>query len=135
MGASTSIRMAGTPMSVYRRAEAEGDTEKMKRALGYAGECTEKAADYQEKLDEGIKAEAEDKREEKEKLEKEAEAERLQAGRKETEDAVSISDGARAAAADAPEAAPLPEDGPVIYTGSGGTVPKEESSHEVTFYA
>ena len=45
-------------MSVYRQASAEGDTEKMKRALGYTGECTEKAVKYQEKLDKGMKAEA-----------------------------------------------------------------------------
>ena len=60
MGASANIKMAGTPMSVYRQASAEGDTEKMKRALGYAGECTQRAAKYQEKLDACIEAEREE---------------------------------------------------------------------------
>ena len=41
LGASSNIRLAGTPMSVYHQASAEGDMEKMKRALGYTGECTE----------------------------------------------------------------------------------------------
>ena len=59
LGASSNIKLAGTPMSVYRQASAEGDMEKMKRALGYTGECTEKAVKYQEKLDVGMKAEAE----------------------------------------------------------------------------
>ena len=53
VGASTNIRLSGTPMSVYRQASAEGDTEKMKRALGYSGECAEKAVKYQEELDKG----------------------------------------------------------------------------------
>ena len=55
LGASSNIKLSGTPISVYRQASAEGDTEKMKRALGYTGECAEKAVKYQEKLDEGMK--------------------------------------------------------------------------------
>ena len=43
LGASSNLKLSGTPMSVYRQASAEGDTEKMKQALGYTGECTEKA--------------------------------------------------------------------------------------------
>lgn len=54
LGASSNIKLSGTPMSVYRQASAEGDTEKMKRALGYTGECAEKAVKYQEKLDKGM---------------------------------------------------------------------------------
>ena len=71
LGASSNIKLSGTPMSVYRQASAEGDTEKMKRALGYTGECTEKAVKYQEKLDKGMKAEAKAEKE-KAKLEQEA---------------------------------------------------------------
>ena len=58
LGASSNLKLSGTPMSVYRQASAEGDTEKMKQALGYTGECTEKAVKYQEKLDKGMEAEA-----------------------------------------------------------------------------
>ena len=71
LGASSSIKLSGTPMSVYRQASAEGDTEKMKRAMGYTGECAEAAVRYQEKLDEGMKAEAESERR-RTKLEQEA---------------------------------------------------------------
>ena len=35
LGASSNIKLSNTPRSVYRQASAEGDTEKMKRALGY----------------------------------------------------------------------------------------------------
>lgn len=74
-GASSNIKLSGTPMRVYRQASVEGDREKMKRALGYAGECTEKAAEYQEKLDEGMTEEAKAQRE-KTRLEQEAAAEK-----------------------------------------------------------
>ena len=36
VGASASIKLSGAPMSVYRQASAEGNEEKMKRALGYS---------------------------------------------------------------------------------------------------
>ena len=85
LGAGSNIKLAGTPMSVYRQASAEGDMEKMKRALGYTGECTEKAAKYQEKLDEGMKAEAKAEKE-KAKLEQEAAIEKRREERKRTEE-------------------------------------------------
>ena len=85
LGASSNIKLSGTSMSVYRQASAEDDTEKMKRALGYTGECTEKAVKYQEKLDEGMKAEAKAEREQA-KLEQEAAIEKRQEERKRTEE-------------------------------------------------
>lgn len=85
VGASTNIRLSGSPMRVYRQAEAQGDSEKMKRALGYAGECTERAAKYQEKLDKGMKEEAEKAREET-KPEREAAMEKTGQERGKTED-------------------------------------------------
>lgn len=57
VGASTSLKMSGTPMGVYRQASGEGDTEKMKQALGYTSECTENAVKYQEKIDKVQKSE------------------------------------------------------------------------------
>ena len=86
VGASASMKLSGTPMSVYRQASAEGDEEKMKRALGYTGECTEKASKYQEKLDKGMKAETEAERE-KAKLEREAAIEKRREERKRAEEA------------------------------------------------
>ncbi len=139
LGASSNIRLAGTPMSVYRQASAEGDTEKMKRALGYTSECTEKAAKYQEKLDEGMKAEAKDQRE-KAKLEQEAAIEKRREEHKRVEestesnrpletDQVQISEAAKAALKDSQpvDAAEPVSSEPVTYTPSGevSAVPAE----------
>ena len=57
-GASASIQMVATPMSVAKEAESKGDTEKMKRALGYAAGLTDQAEAYSEKTSEGMKADA-----------------------------------------------------------------------------
>ena len=136
MGASSNIRLSGTSMSVYRQASAEGDTEKMKRALGYTGECTEKAVKYQEKLDKGMKAEAKAEREQA-KLEQEAAIEKRREERKRTEeeqvrpqetDLVQISEAAKAALEVRPVEAAEPVDGdPVVYTETGeiAAVPAE----------
>lgn len=148
LGASSNIKLTGTPMSVYRQASAEGDTEKMKRALGYTGECTEKAAKYQEKLDEGMKAEAKDERETA-KLEQEAAIEKRQEEHKRTEeganpgqsqeaDQVQISEAAKAALKDSQpvEAAEPVSSEPVIYTPAGEVpaVPAETGSN-ASFFA
>lgn len=146
MGASASIKAAGTPMSVYRQASAEGDTEKMKRALGYTGECTEKAVKYQEKLDEGMEAEAKAERE-KAKLEQEAAIEKrreehrraeegAEPGRPRETDSVQISTAAKAALENGPARTELPADSePVIYTQTGGAAAPSETEPTVSFTA
>ena len=131
LGASSNIKLSDTPMSVYRQASAEGDMEKMERALGYTGECTEKAVKYQEKLDKGMKAEA---KAEKEKAELEQEAaiekrreerkraeEGTESGRPQEADSVQISEAAKAALKNnTPVEAPEPIDSePVTYTPAG----------------
>lgn len=147
LGASSNIKLAGTPMSVYRQASNEGDTEKMKRALGYTGECTEKAAKYQEKLDEGMKAEAKDERE-KTKLEQETAIEKRREEHKRTEesaepnrpletDQVQISEAAKAAlkGSQPVEAMEPVSSEPVIYTPTGevSAVPAETGSNDSFF--
>ena len=148
LGASSNIKLSGTPMSVYRQASAEGDTEKMKRALGYTGECTEKAVKYQEKLDKGMKAEAKAERE-KAKLEQEAAIEKRQEERKRAEegaelvhssqgtDLVQISEAAKAALKNKPVEAVEPIDSdPVIYTETGEiAAAPAESEPTVSFSA
>ena len=139
LGASSNIKLAGTPMSVYHQASAEGDMEKMKRALGYTGECTEKAVKCQEKLDEGMKAEAKAEKE-KAKLEQEAAIEKLreehkraeestESGRPEGTDLVQLSEAAKAALKNSQpvEAAEPVSSEPVIYTPTGevSAVPAE----------
>ena len=148
MGASSNIKLAGTPMSVYRQASAEGDTEKMKRALGYTGECAEKAAKFQEKLDKGMKAGAEAEKE-KARLEQEAAIEKRREERKRAEestepnrpqeaDQVQISEAAKAALKNnkPAEAAEPIDSEPVIYTPTGEiTAAPVETEPTVSFTA
>lgn len=142
LGASSNIRLSGTPMSVYRRAGAEGDTEKMKRALGYTGECAEKAVKYQEKLDKGMRAEAKAEREQA-KLEREAalekrreERRRAEKGQTQGTDVVQISEAAKAALRkQEPVETAEPVDA-VIYTPAGETAAAPaESEPTVSFTA
>ncbi|WP_325199057.1 hypothetical protein [Oscillibacter sp.] len=132
VGASASIKLSGTPMSVYRQASAEGDEEKMKRALEYTGDCTEKAVKYQEKLEKGMEAEAKAERE-KAKLEREAAIEKRREERKQAEegagpdaprtaDLVQLSEEAKAAQRDKPVEMKADSE-PVTYTESGEISP------------
>lgn len=57
-GAGASIRMIATPMSVAKEAESKGDTEKQKRALGYAAGVIDQAESYGEKARQGMKLDA-----------------------------------------------------------------------------
>lgn len=148
LGASSNIKLSGTPMSVYRQASAEGDTEKMKRALGYTSECTEKAVKYQKKLDEGMKAETKAEREQA-KLEQEAAIEKGREERKRAEegtepsrpqetDVVQISEAAKAALKNSKpaEAAEHIDSEPVIYTPAGEvSLTPVESEPTVSFTA
>ena len=146
MGATSNLRLSGTPMSVYRQASAEGDTEKMKRAMSYTGECVEKAVKSQEKLDEGMKAEAKEKREQA-KLEQEAAIEKRREERRKAEedaaaegpretDRVQLSEAAKAALKDCPAEPAAPEElEPVIYTPSGKTAPPAETEPTACFTA
>lgn len=146
LGASSNIKLSGTSMSVYRQAAAEGDTEKMKRAMGYTVECTEKAVKYQEKLDKGMKAEAKAEREQA-KLEQEAAIEKRREERKRAEegaetgrsqgtDSVQISEAAKAALRSQPVEAVEPvESDPVIYTESGEVAAQAEPVSSVSFIA
>lgn len=62
IGASQNIKMVDVPMRIYKEAERKGDTATMERALGYAGEYTQKAYKYKEKVqDELIKELKEEK--------------------------------------------------------------------------
>lgn len=148
LGTSSGLRLSGTPMSVYRQAAAEGDTEKMQRALGYTGECAEQAVKSQEKLDKGMEAEAKAWREQA-KLDREAAIEKRREERRRAEedgspdrpretDSVQLSQAAKAAlekGGPAEPAEPL-DSGPVLYTPAGGITPAPaEPEQTVSFTA
>ena len=64
VGARTNMELVNTPMRVYKEARRRGDTATMDRAMGYVSDLEDKAQDYKVKADEGMKADAEEAREE-----------------------------------------------------------------------
>lgn len=83
-GASTSIGMVATPLSVAKDAERKGDTARMQRAMGYVARMTDQAEGYGEKAKEGMKLDAEEAKKQ-EKLRQENLEEKRKAERKEQE--------------------------------------------------
>ena len=66
IGAVSNVKLASTPMRVFKEAEARGDTEVMKRAMGYVTECEENAEKNADKLgEETIKEAREVRRQQK----------------------------------------------------------------------
>lgn len=146
IGANTSIRLSDIPMRVYRQASAEGDTEKMKQALSYTGDCLDNVSRYQEKLEQGMKAEAKAERE-KAKLEQEAAIEKRREERRKTEDGaeadplpetdtVEISEAAKAALENNPAETGAKINGkPLIYTEAGKTAAPVKDESVASFSA
>ncbi|NBH81645.1 hypothetical protein D7X88_03140 [bacterium C-53] len=70
VGARTNMNLMNTPMRVYREARRKGDMAAMERAMGYAGDFSDKSKEYKAEADEGMKEDAEEARE-KAKLQRE----------------------------------------------------------------
>lgn len=66
IGADVNLKMSQTPMRVYREAERRGDTEAMKRAMGYVTDFQEKAYEYSDRSQEELAGELKEEREEQE---------------------------------------------------------------------
>lgn len=62
IGARTNMELMNTPFRVFKEARRKGDTEMMKRAMGYMNECEEDAYEYKEVADEGMKKDVEETR-------------------------------------------------------------------------
>lgn len=74
IGASRNIKVANTPLRVYKDAERRGDLKVMERALKYTGEFMEEAYECKERAEEALKKEIKEEKEEaKARLEKMAE--------------------------------------------------------------
>lgn len=144
-GASASIRMISTPMSVADEAERKGDTDKMQRALGYAAGLREQAEDYSEKASQGMKIEAKEEKEKEKKLqedlteerirEREEQKKQLEEGiqKNSSQDIIEISEAGKSQAGTAgPDASSSMNQGPdVVYDSSGEAV---ETAGEAGFY-
>lgn len=134
-GARANINLANVPMRVYRDAKRRGDTAVMERALGYAGDFSGKAEEYQKKADEGMKEEALEAREkqkaqreraiENRREEREKSKERIEENK--TGDKVEVSEEGRAILEEQENCGSIYTSGgrigldkePIIYTSTG----------------
>lgn len=66
IGASLNMKLTRTPMRVFKEAERKGDTEVMKRAMGYVTEFQEKAHECSDRAQEELAKELKEERKEEE---------------------------------------------------------------------
>lgn len=118
-GASTSISMISTPMNVVKEAERKGDTDKMKRALGYAAGLKDQAEEYNEKTSQGMKLEAKEAKEQ-EKLNQEKLIQARREEREELEKRIQEEQGnTHPAPAGSVDSAEISEEGKMLAEQSG----------------
>lgn len=84
VGARTNMNLLYTPFRVFKEARRRGDTETMERAMGYVNDYSDKADEYKEEADVGMKEDAEAARE-REKLEREKAIQKRREEREELE--------------------------------------------------
>lgn len=84
VGARTNMELLNTPFRVFKEARRKGDTETMKRAMGYVNDFSDKAQEYKEEADVGMEEDAKAARE-REKLEREKAIEQRRKEREELE--------------------------------------------------
>lgn len=66
IGASVNMKLSQTPMRVFKEAERRGDTEVMKRAMGYVTDFQEKAHECSDRAQEELAKELKEERKEQE---------------------------------------------------------------------
>ncbi|MDE5699205.1 MAG: hypothetical protein K2K74_01290 [Lachnospiraceae bacterium] len=66
IGANLNMKLSRTPMRVFKEAERKGDTEVMKRAMGYVTEFQEKAHECSDRAQEELAKELKEERKEEE---------------------------------------------------------------------
>lgn len=84
VGARTNMNLLNTPFRVFKEARRRGDTETMERAMGYVNDYSDKADEYKEEADVGMKEDVEEARE-REKLEREKAIQKRREEREELE--------------------------------------------------
>lgn len=149
IGARTNMNLVNTPMRVYKEARRKGDVGTMERAMGYAGEFSDKAEEYKAEADKGMEEEAKEAkekkkseqeeairkcREEREKLEEKLEKDR---NGDTVTDTVEISEEGRVFLKDAVVLEGTGSDGlnaailktPVTYTNTGESAPAKQEGN------
>lgn len=82
IGAGINMKLADTPMRVYKEARRKGDLGTMERAMGYASELKDTAYEYKEHAEEELRKEMKETREEQQREREEAIEERREEQRK-----------------------------------------------------
>ncbi len=136
-GAGTNMKLANTPLRVYKEARRQNDTAAMERSMGYVGDFSDKADEYKAEAREGMKEDAEAAREKlqaecekavQKRREEQAELEkRMEKDKNQNSDRVEISEGGRAllkedaaqGEASTQEKISSARTEPVIYTRTG----------------
>lgn len=85
IGAGANMKLADTPMRVFKEARRKGDTATMERAMGYVSEFEDKADKYRVQAEKGTQEEAKEARE-KAALEREEAIEKRREERKALEE-------------------------------------------------
>lgn len=152
VGASTNMELLNTPFRAYKEARRRGDTAGMERAMGYVGDCAERAEEYRTKAEEGMEEDAKEAREKaqaqrenairKRKEEREELDQRIEESKNVKTDTVEISEDGKAvwnenAGMDqaeqevgvSAEAAPDSILKPVIYTKTGEASQNQSESN------
>ncbi len=87
VGAMTNMNLLNTPMRVFKEAERKGDTATMERAMGYAGDFSDKVEEYKAEAEKGMKEDAKEAKE-KAKLQQEEAIRKRKEEREKSEEAI-----------------------------------------------
>ncbi len=129
VGARTNMNLMNTPMRVFKEASRRGDTETMKRAMGYVGEFAGKMEEYKAEADKGMEEDAKDARE-KEKLGREEAVKKRREEREKLEEKIAENKNANSST----DTVEISEEGKVLLkddTGLDHTVPDERKTDAV----
>lgn len=110
MGASSNLKLVNTPMKVFKEARARGDTETMKRAMGYVTEFGNNAEKYADKLGEETVKEIREARKQQEIEREQAIEEARQKNKTEREQALNDAEKPAAEPAETTDAAAADEE-------------------------
>ena len=143
VGARTNMNLVNTPMRVYMEARRKEDTATMERAMGYAGEFSDKADEYKAEADKGMEEDAGEarekvklqreeairkRREEREKLEERTAENRIEENRNAEEGKVWLKDNKDSGSVGSDEIKMDAEKKFVIYTKTGEKIPSEQGA-------
>lgn len=93
IGAGINMKLADTPMRVYKEARRKGDLGTMERAMGYASELKDTAYEYKEHAEEELRKEMKETREEQQREREEQRKAQKETTEKLTAKAAQVRDG------------------------------------------